>query len=361
MNKQKLKMMMKNTINPLKALAMLTLAFGLIFITSCDSEEDEPAPTQTIVEIVTSTDGLDSLAKYLSVYPDLVGLLSGEGDFTVFAPTNDAFISLLQTDGFPSNITSINPLIIKNVLAYHVSTMRYESSALSAGVKVATASEGAEVIEINADGTLLTGSSNKEIIVLESNIKATNGVIHTIGSVLIPPTVGATLTPNLGKTSGAILLSSNFTILASAIVKSEQYAATSDQIPSLLGVLAGTTAHTVFAPSNGTFEAGSLTAESFTAQQWYGILATHVVLSAVGPADLTAGASFTSASGAKLTVLTTGAPTDPAKGILTGIAIDSNGDTTPEAQVAVPSTASPSLVTSNGQIHVIAGVLLPPQ
>ncbi|MFY0606704.1 MAG: fasciclin domain-containing protein [Cyclobacteriaceae bacterium] len=353
--------MMKNTINPLKALAMLTVVFGLLFTTSCGEDDEEPAPTMTIVEIATSTPGLDSLAKYLSVYPDLVGLLSGDGDFTVFAPTNDAFVGLLQTPGFPSNITSINPLIIKNVLAYHVSTTRYESSALTSGASIATASEGNEAITVNADGTLLTGSSNAAIVVLETNIKATNGVIHTVGSVLIPPSVGATLTPNLGKTSGAILLGSDFSMLASAILKSEEYAATSDQIPSLLGVLAGTTSHTIFAPTNGTFEAGSLTADSFTAQQWYGILATHVVLSDVGPADLTAGASFTSASGAPLTVLTTDAPTDPAKGILTGIAIDSNGDTTPEAQVAVPSTASDALVTSNGQIHVIAGVLTPPQ
>ncbi len=352
--------MMKNTINPLKALAMLTVVFGLLFTTSCDEDDEEPIPTMTIVEIATSTPGLDSLAKYLSVYPDLVGLLGGNGDFTVFAPTNDAFIGLLQTPGFPSNITSINPLIIKNVLAYHVSTTRYEASALTAGVEVATASEGSESIIINDDGTLLTGSSNAAIVVLQANIKATNGVIHTIGSVLIPPSVGATLTPNLGKTSGAVLLGADFSTLASALIKSEQHAATSDLIPSLIGVLAGTTAHTAFLPSNATFAAGELTADSFTAEQWYGIIANHVVLDEVGPALLVQGKTMTTALGATLTVLTAEAPTDPARGILTGIAIDSNGDTTPEAQVAVPSSASPSLVTSNGQIHVIAGVLLPP-
>ncbi len=354
-------MIMKNTINSIKALAMLAIVLGLTFTMSC-GEDEEPAPTETIMGLVRSTDGLDSLQKYLEVYPDLVGLLDGTGDFTVFAPTNSAFIGLLQTEGFPSNITSINPDIIKNVLAYHVSSTRYESSALTAGVSVATLSQGNEAIVVNDDGrTLFTGSSNGEIVIVDANIKATNGVIHTVGSVLIPPSVGATLTPNLGKTSGALLLGSSFSILAQGLIKSEEYAATSEQIPSLIGILAGTTSHTVFAPSNGTFEAGSLTADSFTAQQWYGILATHVVMSDVGPADLTDLATFTAASGATLTVLTTQAPTDPAKGILTGIAIDSNGDTTPEAQVAVPSTASSALVTSNGQIHVIAGVLLPPQ
>lgn len=352
---------MKNTINPIKALAMLTMAFGLIFTISCSDDDEEPAPTLNIMELARATAGLDSLVKYLEVYPDVVATLEGSGDFTVFAPTNAAFIGLLQTDGFPSNISSINPDIIKNVLAYHVSTTRYEASALTAGVEVTTISEGGEKIVVNDDGrTLLTGSSNPEIVISQSNVQATNGVVHLVSSVLIPPSVGATLTPNLGKTSGALLLGADFSILASGILKSEAHAATSDLIPSLVGVLAGTTSHTVFAPSNGTFEQGSLTVDSFTAEQWYGIIANHVVLSDVGPADLTAGETFTSALGATLTVLTAEAPTNPELGILTGIAIDSNGDTTPEAQVAVPSTASPALVTSNGQIHVIAGVLLPP-
>lgn len=352
--------MMKNNLHPLKALAMFAAVVGLGFISSCGEDEGEPAPTQNVMEIVQNTDGLDSLQKYLEVYPDLVASLQAEGDFTLFAPTNNAFISLLQTEGFPKNITTINPDIIKNVLAYHISATRYESGDLKSGVSVASQSQGNETIVVNADGTLKTGSSNQEIVILESDIKATNGVIHQVGSVLIPPSVGANLTPNLGKVSGTLLLGADFSILASAIMKAETYAATSEQIPSLVGILAGTNKVTVFAPTNGTFEAASLTAASFTAEQWYGILATHVVVDQVDATELTQGAQFTAASGAKLTVLTTAAPTKPEQGILTGIAIDSNGDTTPEAQVAVTSSMSASLVATNGQIHVIAGVLTPP-
>lgn len=346
-------------MNPLKVLALFGLVLIIGFTSSCSEDEGEPAPTETIMEIVRGTEGLDSLQKYLEVYPDLVTTLSGAGDFTLFAPTNSAFIGLLQTEGFPQDITSINPDIIKNVLAYHLSASRYEASDVSSGVSISTQSQGNEAIVVNADGTLLTGSSNDAIVIIDADLKATNGVVHTVGSVLIPPSVGATLTPNLGKTSGALLLGADFSILASAIMKAEEHAATSESIPSLIGILAGTDAHTVFAPSNGTFEAASLTADSFDAATWYGLIATHVVMSNVEASSLTQGATLTAASGATLTVLTTEAPTDVNRGILTGVAIDANGDTTPEAQVAVAAFMSPSLVTSNGRIHVIAGVLNP--
>ena len=82
-------------------------------------------------------------------------------------------------------------------------------------------------------------------------------------------------------------------------------------------------------------------------------------MSDVQASALTQGAQLTAASAKTLTVLTTEAPTDATKGILTGIAIDANGDTTPEAQVAVAAYMNPALVTSNGRIHIIAGVLNP--
>jgi uncharacterized surface protein with fasciclin (FAS1) repeats len=354
--------MMNTIMKKLQVLMMLVLALGLSFVMSCTEDED-PAPTQTIMGLIKDRPDLDSLQKYLEVYPDLVATLESEGNFTFFAPNNSAFISLLNTPGFPSDIRSINPGIIKNTLAYHLSTSKYLSGDFKAGVSITTASQGGEVIIINEDGkTLYTGSSNSEISITGKDIKATNGVMHTVASVLIPPTVGATLTPNLGKTSGAILLGASFSVLAQGILKAEVYAAGASKT-SLLSLLAaaGSDQHTVFAPTNGTFEQGKITVDSFTGEQWYGIIATHVVLSKVVVADMTLGKTFAAASGATITVVKTDAPTDPAKGILTGIVLDADDFTnTNRAQVAVPSSASTSLVTSNGQIHIIAGLLIPP-
>jgi len=419
-------MMMKNSINPLKVLAMLAVVVGLAFTTSCG--EDEPSctettwyadadadglgdantsvsaceqptgyvdnsdddddtqgePTKTIWELVQSTEGLDSLEKYLGVYPDLVATLGASGTFTLFAPNNDAFVNLLATPGFPAQITSINPDIIKNVLAYHISVTSYLKADLTSGKQVTTLATGQGVdvnsvdkIVVNADGTLLTGSSNNAIAITGGNKKATNGVMHVVGSVLIPQTVGAQLTPILGTNAGTLLLGADFSLLAQAIFKADTFAA-QNSLPTIYSMLSGSATHTVFAPSNGTFHVAADTKAGNSdgtaseaeikafmsgtpAQSFYGIITTQIVLSEVLSTSLTQGAQFTAASGATLTVLSTEAPTDPAKGILTGIVIDSNGDTTPEAQVAVPASASSSLVTANGRVHVIAGLLSPVQ
>ena len=357
---------MKTLIEKMRLLTLLLVASGLVLVVSC-SDDDEPAPTETIMEIVRNTDGLDSLQKYLEVYPDLVATLGASGDFTLFAPTNSAFIGLLQTEGFPKDITLINPDIIKNVLAYHLVATRYEAKDITSGVSMATQSEGNEVIEVNTDGTLLTGSSTSNIVILQSNLKATNGVVHTTGSVLIPPSVGASLTPILGTNAGTLLLGANFTVLAGGIQLADAYA-TTNSLTTLSSILAGTTTHTVFAPTDATFDAASLTAASFTGEQWYGIIANHVVLDDVEPSELTTGATFNTAFTADGTNYgslqffnnTEAIPAD--NGI--GIYIDGNGDvdlsdnttyTNFDAEVALPNAAE----NPNGRIHVIAGVLNP--
>ncbi|MEP0368138.1 MAG: fasciclin domain-containing protein [Cyclobacteriaceae bacterium] len=414
---------MKNMINPLKALAMFAVAFGLIFTVSCSDDDDDKGPdctevelyadadgdglgdasaaamvcpdeegyvdnaydnndasdfaSSTIMDIVNNVEGLDSLKKYLNVYPNLVGALSAQGTYTAFLPTNAAFIGLLETPGFPQNISSINPDVIEGVLAYHVAATAYTSAELTSGTEVTTISQG-EKITVNSDGTLKTGSSNPNIVVEVADIVASNGVAHITSSVLISPSVGASLTPLLNTLGGTIMLGADFSLLAQAILKADTFATSASQA-TIVSMLADKDATlTVFAPSNGTFETaadgnfGDQNGEAsaaeiaafmnfYSGQQFYGIIATHLVTSAVGPADLTTGATFTAASGATLTVLTTEAPTNVDKGILTGIAIDSNGDTTAEAQVAVPSTASDALVQPNGQVHVIAGLMTPPQ
>ncbi len=354
-------------MNPLKVLALFSLVLIIGFTSSCGEDDSEPAPTETIMEIVKNTDGLDSLEKYLEFYPDLVATLGAEGDFTLFAPTNSAFAGLLATDGFPQDITLINPDIIKNVLAYHLIATRYESSDLTAGTTISTQSAGSEEIVVNDDGTLLTGSSTSDILILDEDMKATNGVVHTVASVLIPPSVGASLTPILGTNAGTLLLGSNFTILAEGIALADAFAS-ENSLTTLTSILAGTTKHTVFAPTNATFDAGSITAASFTGQQWYGIIANHVVMSEVTPDQLTTGESFNTAYTADGTTygsLLVFNNTDaiPAQNGI-GIYLDGNGDvdltdqttyTNFDAEVALPNAAE----NDNGTIHVIAGVLSP--
>lgn len=349
------------------------MALGLLIFTGCGGDDEgEEVPTLDIVELISSTEfqqsstveateALDSLVKYLSVYPDLIALLGGTTEYTVFAPSNSAFISLLATPGFPQDIADINPDIVKGVLSYHVVAGTKLAADLTSGTSVTTLYDD-ETIVVNADGTLKTGATNQAIAVLNPDRKATNGVVHVTGSVLISPSVGATLTPILGTNAGTLLLGTPFTTLAAGIQLGNVYAA-ANELTTLTAILAGPNDHTVFAPTNATFAAAEITANSFTGEQWYGIIANHVVLGEViAPADLTTGASFDTAAGGSLLIFNNTEAIPARNGV--GIYIDGNGSvnltdpttfTTFDAEVALPNAAE----TSNGVIHVIAGVLSP--
>jgi uncharacterized surface protein with fasciclin (FAS1) repeats len=359
--------MKMNIIKWAKIFSLPAMALGLLVFTGCGGDDEEAKPTMDIVELISSdkykqasgaaaTEALDSLVKYLGAYPDLTTLLGGTTEYTLFAPSNAAFISLLNIDGFPEKITDVSPDLIKGVLSYHVATGITLGADLTSGSTVTTLYKD-EKITVNADGTLKTGSSNPAIEVIAADQKATNGVVHVTGTVLIPPSVGAQLIPILNTNAGTILLGAPFTTLAAGIALADIYAAANEK-PTLTSILAGDATHTVFAPTNATFTAGQITANTYTGEQWYGIIANHVVLGqAIPPADLVTGKTYTTAA-AKTLLIIKGEPTNG-----TGIYIDSNGDFNPgapdptklNAEVVLPNAAE----NSNGAIHVIAGVLSP--
>ena len=375
--------MKKTYLNFLNTLALTGILASLVIVTSCgDDDGDTPVDpvepaTDSILDIINANvdEDLDSLKKYLNIYPSLTAIVGNEsGTYTMFAPTDDAFISLLQTPGFPSDIADINPDIIEGVLAYHVvsgsavaSSEFTEANDLNS-LYTDAATQEVQIIEFNADGTVLTGSTTTNIAIEEADIQATNGVMHKTGSVLIPPSVGATLTPILGTNAGTLLLGAEFTILASGIALADAYAAGDEQIPSLTGILAGTDIHTVFAPTDATFLSEALVDvyPTFTGEQWYGIIANHVVINDGNEADdnevidedeLASLAMFTSAAANTLLIIESA----PTNGL--GIYIDGNGDFDAtdgsglDAEVVVIDAAA----AGNGTVHVIAGVLTPPQ
>src|SRR5579859_596173 len=228
---------MKKVQKLISGFAVSVLVLSLWVLSGCSSSSSVPAPTMSIVQLmataqfqqsatVTDDKALDSLVKYASIYPDLVTLLGGTTNYTVFAPSNKAFKNLLATPGFPSNIKLINPAIIQGVLYYHIVAGQKLSSAFTSGASFNTlytdpATSTVQAIVINSDGTLKTGSSNQSIHITVADQKATNGVFHITESVLIPPSVGATLTPILGTVAGTILLGADFTDLAQIITTAD--------------------------------------------------------------------------------------------------------------------------------------------
>ncbi|HUH32935.1 MAG TPA: fasciclin domain-containing protein [Daejeonella sp.] len=111
-------------------------------------------------------------------------VLSGAGPFTVFAPTNQAFINA----GFPTiaAIQAADPTVLTSILTYHVIAGRVFSSDLEEGVKPATVN-GATVSITLAGGAKVKGNKNTTAsTITAANMLTTNGVIHVIDQVLLP-------------------------------------------------------------------------------------------------------------------------------------------------------------------------------
>jgi transforming growth factor-beta-induced protein len=148
-------------------------------------------PSQNIVEIAQSFDPdeftqlVAAVARTSGENPDLLAALSGDGKFTVFAPTDAAFQALLDSNNDWDSVNDIPLNVLTNVLLHHViETPRVFSSDLQSGL--VTTMNGNITIDAEA-GTITDGSaSGAANLVSPLDVLATNGVIHVIDKVLIP-------------------------------------------------------------------------------------------------------------------------------------------------------------------------------
>ena len=108
----------------------------------------------------------------------LVETLKGEGPFTVFAPTDEAFAAL--PEGTVDALLA-DPAALAAILTYHVIPGKVMSSDLTEGMMAATVN-GAEVT-ITLDGGAKINGAN----IVQADIETTNGVIHVIDQVILPP------------------------------------------------------------------------------------------------------------------------------------------------------------------------------
>jgi len=233
----------------------------------------ENAP-KNIVETAMADEQFSILVDALSK-ADLVSTLEGDGPFTVFAPTNTAFENLLnELEANSLDDLSVNQLT--SILLYHVKDAQVMSGDLTNGytTMLSTGPDSYNnTLLVNTDeGVTLNGSST----VTSADIETTNGVIHVIDEVLLPPNVVDIAINN-----------SNFSILVDAVVKAE-----------LASTLSGDGPFTVFAPTNDAFEAlftdlGVSGIEDLTKEDLTPILQYHVVSGNVRSGDLSTGAVTT--------------------------------------------------------------------
>ncbi len=312
------------SISALAVLSMLSVAFY-----SCKDDENPVTvtPTQTITDVVvTNTDF--TLLEAAVVRAGLAGTLAGTGPFTVFAPTDAAFKAAGFADA--AAITAAPVATLNNILLYHVvSGSAVAASAIVAGqTALPTAGTGNAPLFVNKTGTAVSINGAR---VTTADVKASNGVIHAIDKVLMPP-AGTVLAIAKADTS--------LSLLTAAAVRGGA---------AVTSALDGTTPITVFAPTNAAFRAaGFKDAAAINAADpavLTAVLTNHVVapLRAYSPTLVTGPVTTFGGGTVGVTV-----------GSNNAITLLSKGNGTSAANV---TTAD--INATNGVVHKIDRVLLP--
>jgi uncharacterized surface protein with fasciclin (FAS1) repeats len=312
------------TINQkLQSIFLVTAIGTMITFSSCKKDDPVPDPTPTPLKTVVGiaqSDTSFSILVAAVVKAGLAGTLSGAGTFTVFAPTNSAFRAAGYTE---ASINALSAADVTNVLTpiltYHVLGAKVLSTGVPASDTVKTVNGKNLYASKNANGVFVNG-----IKVTTADLNGSNGVVHVIGKVLVPPT----------KTIAEIVIAdANFSLLKAAVIRA-----------GLAGALGGAGKYTVFAPVNTAFPATLDTdaeINAATVAAVAGIVGSHAFATNIFAGDLSAGA--TPATVNPLTTLTV-ALTPPSVKI------------TGSANAASLITAT-DIVATNGVIHVINKVL----
>jgi transforming growth factor-beta-induced protein len=135
-----------------------------------------------LVQVAQATPDLSILVEAV-VAADLAGTLSGPGPFTVFAPTNAAFVSLLGELGVSKAALLADKALLTKVLTYHVLPAQVLSSGIPFGAPVATV-EG-ETLTISR-ALKITDQRGRQSNIVATDVAATNGVVHLIDRVILP-------------------------------------------------------------------------------------------------------------------------------------------------------------------------------
>jgi uncharacterized surface protein with fasciclin (FAS1) repeats len=269
------------------------------------------ASSQTIVDLAVATPTLSTLVQAVQA-ADLATTLAGPGPFTVLAPTNAAFASL--PTGVLDALLADKPAL-KNVLLYHVASRDVRAVQVKALSKVTTLQGNIVVVDAS------TGVRLNDATVTSADVIASNGVVHVIDKVLIPPA------KNVVEVAVA---DGRFKTLVAAI-----------QAAGLADTLSGEGPFTVFAPTDTAFAAlpaGTLDGLLADVPALRNVLLYHVVSGRVVSGDL--------ADGAKPETLLTGKTVTV--NLMSGVKIND-------------ATVGPAnVLATNGVIHVLDKVLSPP-
>jgi transforming growth factor-beta-induced protein len=212
-----------------KSIFLAVLFLGFIALSACQKEDSEVMPkAKTITELASSNADFSILVSAL-VKADLASTLNQSGAFTVFAPTNAAFQQLFA-DLKVSGINDLSAETLKPILLYHVLGVSKKSTEITEGyyntLSPAQGNYVSLLVQTSAGVKL-----NNSAMVTAADLDASNGVIHVIDKVLLPPTV-----------VDIAIANTNFSTLVGAVVKAD-----------LVSTLKSAGPFTVFAPTNDAF------------------------------------------------------------------------------------------------------------
>jgi uncharacterized surface protein with fasciclin (FAS1) repeats len=176
----------KRLITVLAVVASLSL-----FAAACSSDEESPASSEdasesasmTITDVVAGSEDFSTLLAAVEA-ADLGETLAGEGPFTVFAPTDEAFAALPEGT-LDTLLEPMNKDQLSGILTYHVVPAEVMAADVEPG-DVATVNGATFGIAVE-DGVVITDGQGNQAMVTQTDIEASNGVIHVIDAVLLPP------------------------------------------------------------------------------------------------------------------------------------------------------------------------------
>ncbi len=264
-------------------------------------------PEGDIVDTAVAAGDFTTLAAALEA-AGLVDALKGEGPFTVFAPTDEAFAKLPEgtIDALLADIATLT-----DILTYHVAVGVYPAVEV-----VGRSSLGM----LNGAPALINGAMIDDANIVTTDILTSNGIIHVIDAVILPPD---------GDIVDTALAAGSFNTLATALAQA-----------GLVDMLKSEGPFTVFAPTDEAFAAlGEETLSAVLADPALltSILLYHVVPGVVPASDVVNAGSIKTAMGESLTV-----------SVESGVKVDN------------ANVVQTDILTRNGIIHVIDAVLLPP-
>ena len=172
-----------------KSLLILGLVGLLTAAVAAPASAARPTLLSRAAAINAETGEFSTLISLASQYPGIVDALSGKQQLTLFAPTDAAFSGLVELlASLDLELSDLTSEQIATVLTYHVLPGRWSADRLSGQTSLTMFS--GEVATVSTNGGVWINDAN----VIIADVAASNGFIHAIDSVLLPPSILAALT-----------------------------------------------------------------------------------------------------------------------------------------------------------------------